>query len=76
MTVAASGLVDRVRGVTTGLLIAALAVAAHGAGGVPHPGTPRCLLTLIAVSQVLGHLLLSAAGQLRPLTPTKKATNQ
>ena len=85
MPVSASA--DRVRGVATGLLTAALAVAAHGAGGgvlpngaamsllavlaatagalataIPHAGTPRCLLGLLAVSQLLGHLLLSAAG--------------
>jgi hypothetical protein len=77
----------RVRGVATGLLTAALAVAAHGAGGgalpngaamsllavlaatagalattIPQTGTPRCLLGLLAVSQLLGHLLLSSAG--------------
>jgi hypothetical protein len=72
--------------VTTGLLTAALAVAAHGAGGgalpngataallavvaatagavaatVSPPSTPRYLLGLLAVGQLLGHLLLSAA---------------
>jgi hypothetical protein len=82
----AAGPVDRVRGVTTGLLTAALAVAAHGAGGgalpngataallavvaatagavaatVSPPSTPRYLLGLLAVGQLLGHLLLSAA---------------
>jgi hypothetical protein len=76
----------RVRGVTTGLLTAALSVAAHGAGGgvlpngaamsllavlaatagalaaaIPHAGSPLRLLSLLAVSQLLGHLLLSAA---------------
>jgi hypothetical protein len=81
------GSVDRVRGVTTGALTAALAVAAHGAGGgalpngaalsmlavlaatvgalaiaIPRASTTRCLLGLLAVSQLLGHLLLSAAG--------------
>jgi len=78
---------DRVRGVATGLLTAALAVAAHGAGGgvlpygaamsllavlaatagalataIPDAGSPRRLLSLLAVSQLLGHLLLSTAG--------------
>lgn len=87
MSVSAPGPVDRVRGVATGLLTAALAVAAHGAGGgalpngvtlsllavlaatagalattIPHAGTPRSLLSLLAVSQLLGHLLLSTAG--------------
>jgi hypothetical protein len=72
--------------VTTGLLTAALAVAAHGAGGGALPNgataallavvaatagavaatvspasTPRYLLGLLAVGQLLGHLLLSAA---------------
>jgi len=85
MPVSASA--DRVRGVATGLLTAALAVAAHGAGGgalpngaamsllavlaatagalattIPQAGTPRCLLALLAVSQLLGHLMLSSAG--------------
>ncbi len=85
MPVSASA--DRVRGVATGLLTAALAVAAHGAGGgalpngaamsllavlaatagalattIPQAGTPRCLLGLLAVSQLLGHLMLSSAG--------------
>jgi hypothetical protein len=85
MAVSASA--DRVRGVATGLLTAALAVAAHGAGGgalpngaavsllavlavtagalattIPRAGTPRCLLGLLAVSQLLGHLMLSSAG--------------
>ncbi|MGZ8807615.1 MAG: hypothetical protein ACXWZ0_11440 [Mycobacterium sp.] len=85
MPVSASA--DRVRGVATGLLTAALAVAAHAAGGgalpngaamsllavlaatagalattIPQAGTPRCLLGLLAVSQLLGHLLLSSAG--------------
>ncbi|WP_099042499.1 hypothetical protein [Mycobacterium neglectum] len=84
MPVSASA--DRVRGVATGLLTAALAVAAHGAGGgaipngavtsllavlaatagalattIPQTGTPRCLLGLLAASQLLGHLLLSTA---------------
>ena len=79
---------DRVRGVATGLLTAALAVAAHGAGGGALPNgaatviacrsrgdrrrvghhrpaaraSPRRLLALLAVGQLLGHLLLSAAG--------------
>jgi hypothetical protein len=85
MAVSASA--DRVRGVATGLLTAALAVAAHGAGGgalpngaamsllavlavtagalattIPQASTPRCLLGLLAVSQLLGHLMLSSAG--------------
>ncbi|WP_006242454.1 hypothetical protein [Mycolicibacterium tusciae] len=76
---------DRVRGVATGLLTVALAVAAHGAGGgglpngaamsllavlaatagalataIPHASSPRCLLILLAVGQLLGHLVLSA----------------
>lgn len=87
MRAPAAGLVDRARGVATGLLTAALAVAAHGAGGgvlpngaataslailaatagalattIPRANTPRYLLGLLAVGQLLGHLLLSAAG--------------
>ena len=84
---AGSASADRVRGVTAGVLTAALAVAAHGAGGgvlpngaamsllavlaatvgalataIPHTRTPWCLLSLLAVGQLLGHLLLSTAG--------------
>jgi hypothetical protein len=87
MSKAAAVPVDRVRGVATGLLTAALAMAAHGAGGgalpngaaavllavlaatagalaatVSRAGTPRYLVGLLAVGQLLGHLLLSAAG--------------
>lgn len=78
---------DRMRGVATGLLTAALAVAAHGVGGgglprgaatallavlaatvgalaatVPGAGRSPGLFGLIAVGQLLGHLMLSAAG--------------
>ncbi|BBW99800.1 hypothetical protein BST36_26605 [Mycolicibacterium moriokaense] len=87
MTSAAAGSVARVRGVATGLLTAALALAAHGAGGgalptgaatallailaatagavatsIPRAGTPRILLLLLAIGQLLGHLLLSVVG--------------
>ncbi|MGO4444434.1 hypothetical protein AB4Z42_13855 [Mycobacterium sp. 2YAF39] len=87
--------VDRVRGVATGLLTAALAIAAHGAGGGALPtgataallavvaatagavaanvscaSTPRYLLGLLAVGQLLGHLLLSAAGHHHTSQPT------
>jgi hypothetical protein len=82
-----AGPVDRIRGLVTGLLTAALAVAAHGAGGgaLPNGATiallavvaatagavaaihlrarsPRYLVALLAVGQLLGHVLLSAAG--------------
>ena len=78
---------DRMRGVATGLLTAALAVAAHGVGGgglppgaatallavlaatvgalattAPRAGRPPALFGLLAVGQLLGHLMLSAAG--------------
>lgn len=87
MRPSASGPVDRVRGLATGSLTAALAVAAHGAGGgllpngatlallailattagavaaaIPHESAPRHLLGLLAVGQLLAHLLLSASG--------------
>lgn len=87
MTSVAAGSVDRVRGVATGLLTAALALAAHGAGGgalptgaatallailaatagalsasIPRAGSARVLLLLLAVGQVLSHLLLSVVG--------------
>jgi hypothetical protein len=87
MRPSASGPVDRVRGVATGSLTAALAVAAHGAGGgllpngatlallavlattagavaatVPRVNAPRCLLGVLAVSQLVAHLLLGASG--------------
>ena len=90
----ASGPVDRVRGVATGLVTAALAVAAHGAGGgvLPNGATmallavlastagavattirqlnaPRYLLGVLAVGQLLAHLLLSAAGHHHGGTP-------
>lgn len=79
----ASGPVDRIRGVATGLLTAALAVAAHGGGVLPNgatmallavlaatagavavtiPNAPRYLFGILAVGQLLAHLLLSAAG--------------
>lgn len=83
----ASGPVDRVRGVATGLLTAALAVAAHGAGGgllpngatmallavlastagavavtIPRANAPRHLFGVLAIGQLLAHVLLSAAG--------------
>jgi hypothetical protein len=95
MSKAAVRPVDRVRGVTTGLLTAALAIAAHGAGGgalptgataallavvaatagavaanVSRASTPRYLLGLLAVGQLLGHLLLSAAGHHHTSQPT------
>ena len=87
MRPSASGPVDRIRGVATGSLTAALAVAAHGAGGgllpngatlallailaattgavaatIPQANTARHLLGVLAVSQLLAHLLLSASG--------------
>lgn len=87
MTSVAAGSVDRVRGVATGLLTAALALAAHGAGGgalptgaatallailgatagalaasIPRAGSARVLLLLLAVGQLLSHLLLSVIG--------------
>jgi len=83
MRPSASGPVDRVRGGATGSLTAALAVAAHGAGGGLLPNgatlallvilattagavaaviTPRYLLGVLAVSQLLAHLLLGASG--------------
>ena len=95
MSKPAAGPVDRVRGVTTGLLTAALAMAAHGAGGGALPNgatavllavlaatagavaatvspasTPRYLVGLLAVGQVVGHLLLSAAGHHHAAQPT------
>jgi hypothetical protein len=73
----ASASAGRVRGVTTGLLTAALAVAAHGAGGGMLPsGAAMSLLAVLAVTvgaltTTIGHtstprllLALLAAGQL------------
>ncbi len=87
MTSVAAGSVDRVRGVATGLLTAALALAAHGAGGgalptgaatallailaatagalaasIPRAGSARILLSLLAVGQLLSHLMLNVVG--------------
>jgi hypothetical protein len=76
---------DRMRGVATGLLTAALAVAAHGVGGgglptgaatvllallaatvgalaTTAPRGPFVLFGLLTVGQLLGHLMLRAAG--------------
>jgi hypothetical protein len=91
----ASGPVDRVRGVATGLLTAALAIAAHGAGGgflpngatmallavlastagavavtIPRADAPHYLLAILAVGQLLAHVLLGAAGHHHASTST------
>lgn len=83
----ASGPADRVRGMATGLLTAALAMAAHGTGGgvlpngatmallavlastagavavtIPRTNARHCLLAVLAVGQLLAHVLLNAAG--------------
>lgn len=83
----APGAAARIRGVATGVLTAALAVAAHGVGSGAAPGgavvvqltviaamtgalaatSPRAaqarvLLCLLAIGQLLGHLMLSATG--------------
>ena len=83
----ASPTVARLRGIASGLVTAALAIAAHGvadgvapsgtavallavlaatAGGlattVPRAADMRALLGLLATAQILGHLMLSAAG--------------
>jgi hypothetical protein len=51
MSVPAAAPVDRVRGVATGLLTAALAMAAHGAGGGALPsGAVAALLVVVAVT--------------------------
>lgn len=43
-------------------LLAVLALTAGAlATAIPHAGSPRCLLSLLAGTQLLGHLLLSAA---------------
>jgi hypothetical protein len=77
----------RIRGVATGLLTAALTLAAHGVGSAAVPSGPavvalsvvaatigtlattwtratqtRVLLCLLAIGQLIGHLLLSAVG--------------
>jgi hypothetical protein len=82
---------DRMRGVATGMLTAALAAAAHGVGGgglprgaatallavlaaaigalaatVPRAKRIPTLFGLLAVGQLLGHLMLSAAGHHHP----------
>jgi hypothetical protein len=79
--------VTRLRGTATGLLTAALAVAAHAvgsgapptgaataqlavlaatvgalAGTIRHASDARVLLGLLAAGQLLGHVMLSAAG--------------
>ena len=51
MSAPPAGPVDRVRGVATGLLTAALAVAAHGAGGGALPtGATAALLAVVAAT--------------------------
>jgi len=88
----------RMRGVATGLLTAALAVAAHGVGSGALPsgaaaallavlaatigalaattagaGKTVVLLGLLAVGQLVGHLLLSAAGHHHTLSTAPPA---
>lgn len=59
MRTQAAGPVDRVRGVMTGLLTAALAVAAHGAGGgvLPNGAATASLAVLAATAGALATTL-------------------
>jgi hypothetical protein len=93
-----SGAAARLRGGATGLVTAALAVAAHGVGGgtaptgaaavqltllaatigtlaatIAHAARARVLVGLLAVGQLIGHVMLSAVEHHHTLSPAPPA---